>query len=92
MTTIDFWSDRQPRAEGRAVQCNIDARGRAVRRKGCILCLILGMVSFGAAFSGVPRGPFLGISAFLISAGLFQLYESRKGWCALRAMGVKTRV
>ena len=74
------------------MQCNIDARGRAVRRKGGILCLVLGMVLFGAAFSGVPRGPFLGIGTFLILAGLFQLYESRKGWCALRAMGVKTPV
>ena len=72
------------------MQCNIDARGRAVRRNGGILCLVLGALAFGAAFTGVPRGPFLGISAFLIVAGLFQLFESRKGWCALRAMGVKT--
>ena len=72
--------------------CNIDARGRAIRRNGGILCLALGAISLGAAFSGAPWGPLLGLGAFLTLAGLFQIFESRKGWCALRAMGVKTPV
>lgn len=74
------------------MQCNIDARGRAVRRNGGILCLVLGALSTGAAFSGLPRGPLLGVGIFLILAGLFQLFESWKGWCAARAMGFKTPV
>jgi len=74
------------------VQCNIDARGRTIRRNGGILCLVLGALSLGGAFSGASRGLLLGLGTCLILAGLFQLFESRKGWCALRAMGVKTPV
>ena len=74
------------------MQCNIDARGRAVRRNGGIFCLVLGALTLGVTFLGLPRGPFLCVGVFLVLAGLFQLYESRKGWCALRAMGIKTPV
>ncbi len=74
------------------MQCNIDARGRTVRRRGGLLCLVLGTFAVVAAFSGAPRWPSLGVAVFLVLSGLFQLYESRKGWCALRAMGIKTRV
>ncbi len=74
------------------MQCNIDARGRTVRRNGGILCLVLGAISVGAAFAGLPRGPFLGIGGFLVVAGAFQLFEARKGWCVARAMGFKTPV
>lgn len=74
------------------MQCNIDARGRAVRRNGGLLCLVLGALSAGAAFAGAPRGPSLAVGGFLALAGLFQLFESRKGWCVVRAMGFKTSV
>jgi hypothetical protein len=74
------------------VQCNIDARGRAVRRNGGILCLALGLLSSGAAVSGAPRRAFLGLGVFLILSGLFQLFEARKGWCVARAMGFKTSI
>ena len=74
------------------MQCNIDARGRAVRRRGGLLCLALGAVALAAAVLGAHRWPSLGIGAFLALAGLFQLFEARKGWCVVRAMGFKTPV
>ena len=74
------------------VQCNIDQKGRSVRRNGGLLCLALGAASLGAAYSGVSRRLFLGAGVCLVLAGLFQLYESRKGWCVIRALGIKTPV
>lgn len=74
------------------MQCNIDAKGRAVRRNGGIVCLVLGAVCLGAAYAGVSRRAFVGAGLGLIAAGLFQLFEARKGWCAVRAMGIKTPV
>ena len=74
------------------MHCNIDQRGRNLRRNGGILCLVLGAASFGVAYSGVTRGVFLGVGACLILGGLFQLFEARKGWCAFRAMGIDTPV
>ena len=73
------------------MQCNIDQRGRAIRRNGGILCLVLAAASFVAAYSGVARGVFLSLGAGLILGGLFQLFEARMGWCAVRAMGFNTR-
>ena len=73
------------------MQCNIDQRGREVRRNGGILCLVLAAMSLGAAYSGVARGVFLSLGAGLILGGLFQLFEARMGWCAVRAMGFHTR-
>lgn len=74
------------------MQCNIDAKGRAVRMRGGIVCLVLGLVACGAAVLGAPRWPSVTIGVVLAAAGLFQVFESRKGWCALRAMGVKTPI
>lgn len=74
-------------------ECNIDARGKAVRFK-------LGML-------GVVTGVFLAISLLLVGAGLnalwllplgaiaggaFALFEARTGWCVVRAMGFRTPI
>ena len=61
-------------------------------KRGGLVCLVLAALSAGAAFAGAPRGPSLAIGGFLAVAGLFQLFESRKGWCVARAMGFKTPV
>ncbi len=71
--------------------CNIDAKGRAMRRAGGILCCVLGVLLLGLAFAVHGfRWLLIGLGLILVAAGVFQFYESRKGWCALRAMGVKT--
>jgi len=72
--------------------CNIDARGRAVRRVGGLAALVLGVALVGVW--AVPRG---GVCAWvgscgLVAIGVFCVFEAWAGWCALRAMGVKTKV
>jgi hypothetical protein len=74
------------------MQCSIDARGRAVRRNGGIACCLLGAASVGLALWGFYRTLLRIAGIALIVAGLFQLFEARKGWCAIRAMGFKTPV
>lgn len=65
--------------------CNIDRKGRVIR-------LVLGLITLGCAAAlwlGAGEGWKWGALA-LVGLGLFTLYEAVRGWCALRAMGVKT--
>ncbi len=57
------------------MQCNIDARGKAVR-------LLFGG---GATWSVIA-----GLST--IAGGAFMIFEGASGWCAVRAMGFKTKL
>ncbi len=60
---------------------NIDSKGRATRGGIGVLCLL----------AAGCLAPVNGIFAVIFAvAGLFCLYEARKGWCALRACGIKT--
>jgi uncharacterized membrane protein len=75
------------------MNCNIDGKGRKVRAIGGICCLIVGGGFLLSAL--VWRSLLLPLAitgAFVVLAGAFQIFESRKGWCALRAMGIKTRL
>jgi uncharacterized membrane protein HdeD (DUF308 family) len=73
------------------MQCNIDQRGRRVRLVYGILNLVLGVVLALAAAMG--QSPWLWLfAAVLLAGGAFAIYESRKGWCVVRAMGFKTPV
>lgn len=74
------------------MQCNIDSKGKAVR-------LIWGMLMLAAAAAlavlillEVVGGPWWlwAVVGGLGLMGLLGIYESRKGWCAVRAMGFKT--
>ena len=74
------------------MQCNIDQTGRRVRLIWGVLCL--------AAAAGVGLAGWLGwltgwwvwvLVAVLVGFGVFGFYEARKGWCAVRAMGIKTK-
>ena len=75
-----------------AFTCNIDSRGKSLR-------LIMGIVF---AFDGLTllvlwamrTGSHVAwvTSIFMILAGAFMIFEGRMGWCALRAMGMKTRI
>jgi hypothetical protein len=72
--------------------CNIDARGRAVRRTGGFAVLVVGLALLGVW--AVPTGgvcAWMG-SCTLVLIGAFCVFEAWTGWCALRAMGVKTRL
>jgi hypothetical protein len=74
------------------LSCNIDRQGRRVRRLGGLVMLLIGAVLL--AVWAVPAGgacAWTG-SVVLLAAGAFCVFESQTGWCAVRAMGFKTRV
>ncbi|MFN3167456.1 MAG: hypothetical protein ACE37H_10375 [Phycisphaeraceae bacterium] len=74
------------------MQCNIDAKGKAVR-------LIYGLLMLALA-AGLALLMLLGVFSawwlWLVALGLalmgaFGVFEARAGWCAVRAMGIKTK-
>lgn len=74
------------------MQCNIDSRGRAYR-------LVMGfvLVALGAWLTAAWAWPSGQVIAWLVSIacllpGLFGIVEGWAGWCAIRAMGFRTRV
>ncbi|MDX1682953.1 MAG: hypothetical protein R3336_07535, partial [Phycisphaeraceae bacterium] len=72
-------------------QCNIQARGRAVRLISGLLTLAVAVTLTGLAFFGVIEGTWVWWLAGLLAAGGgFQVYEGWAGWCVVRAMGFST--
>ena len=62
---------------------NIDNPGRLVRGLGALVLLV------GAGFGfTVSVWPGLG----LLAAGIFVGFEALRGWCVMRACGIKTRL
>ena len=75
-----------------ALACNIDAKGKAVRlRMGLVLAFVGALCALVWA---IPSGTVLAwtVSIVLLVSSAFAIFEARAGWCALRAMGFKTRV
>jgi hypothetical protein len=73
------------------MHCNIDPRGRRLRMISGIFCCAAAGVLVVLAF--VLAHGFWGLllgGAALLAGGLFQIFEARKGWCAVRALGIKT--
>lgn len=62
---------------------NIDNRGRLVRGIGALALLV------GAGF-GFNVSWWLG--GLLLASALFVAFEALRGWCALRACGIKTKL
>ncbi len=62
---------------------NIDNKGRLVRGFGA-LALVVG-AGFGSMLS-----VWLGL--VLLAAGVFLAFEALRGWCALRACGIRTKL
>jgi hypothetical protein len=72
----------QPRGR-RFFAPNISGRGRALRGLGAAALLVGGWFASGVSvWFGVP----------LVLMGAFVLFEAVRGWCALRACGIKTRL
>ena len=72
------------------IQCNIDAKGRLIRLVYGVALVLLGV---GLVFAWALRaGGALAwvVSVVAILGGALAIFESRKGWCAIRAMGLKT--
>ena len=62
---------------------NIDNKGRFVRGLGALALLV------GAGF-GFRLSVWLGW--VLLASGLFVAFEAFRGWCALRACGIRTKL
>ncbi|MAT49300.1 MAG: hypothetical protein CMA27_05665 [Euryarchaeota archaeon] len=86
-----------------ALECNIDARGKAARIKLGTFVVVLGIIltistlfNFPPMFwDSLPESPIpvnwalIGCTFF---TGFFTIWEGRKGWCIVRAMGFKTKI
>ncbi|HJM54720.1 MAG TPA: hypothetical protein QGI72_00580 [Poseidonia sp.] len=72
-------------------ECNIGAKGKAVRLIGGLASLITGLVVAGLLATETLA---LGIGwmsvACLTLGGAFAIYEARAGWCIVRAIGIRT--
>ena len=62
---------------------NIDNKGRLIRGVGALLLLV------GAGF-GFMSSVWLGVP--LLVSGVFVAFEALRGWCALRACGIRTKL
>jgi hypothetical protein len=62
---------------------NITNTGRVVRGLVAVGLLIAAGFGFGVS-------PWLGVA--LTISGVFVLFEALRGWCVLRACGIKTRL
>jgi hypothetical protein len=60
---------------------NIDRNGRWARGGFGLICLL-------AAACLVPQSRWL--AGVFLCVGLFTLFEAARGWCAVRACGIKT--
>ena len=75
------------------MQCNIGAKGKAVRLKLGLkalgVALILTVVILVGLLESVYWWYVTGGIAFV---GAFTIFEARAGWCIVRAMGFKTPI
>ena len=75
------------------MQCNIDARGKAVRLAiGGVIALAGALLIALHVFDVLPQAWALlpGIAGVVL--GGLAIFEGWAGWCAVRAMGFRTRV
>jgi hypothetical protein len=67
---------------GKLFQRNIDNKGRLIRGIGGLILAVGGVIIGQFVF-------WVGVG-MILSAG-FVLFEAVRGWCALRACGIRTR-
>ena len=75
-----------------ALVCNIDRRGRSARYRIGFVLLALGVAAYalGSRFVSNPWPALL--AGPLVLGGSFSLFEANRGWCAVRALGFKTKL
>jgi hypothetical protein len=75
------------------VHCNIDAKGKAVRlMMGVLLASTGALIVVLSLFELLYGQAWIYIALALMAIGAFCIVEGWAGWCALRAMGIRTRV
>ena len=68
---------------------NIETAGRIARAVTGLLCLAGGVACWWAGWPATAGRRWVAL-VLLVVAGLFQLYEAKKGWCVARACGLRT--
>ena len=71
--------------------CNIDHRGRKARLVTGAIVDVCGSAGIIAGVLRDSTGIFI-IGILLFMAGSFMIFEGARGWFALRALGIKTRL
>ena len=75
------------------MQCNIDQKGRLARLYTGIIAIVFGIaLALLTYLSIVPAALGWFAVAGSIFGGAFAIFEARKGWCVVRAIGIKTPI
>ena len=75
-----------------ALECNIDAAGKAARLRVGILACAGGLLLAVITAVGIAPSVLWWGALGSIVGGSFAVWEARAGWCIVRAMGFKTPV
>ncbi len=75
------------------MQCNIGAKGKAVRLKLGLKALALALVFSVLILTGLLESVYWWyVTGAIAFTGAFAIFEARAGWCIVRAMGFKTPI
>ena len=73
------------------MECNINQKGRLARLYTGIIAIIFGIaLALLTLLSVIPATLGWLAVAGSIFGGAFAIFEARKGWCVVRAVGIKT--
>tara|TARA_Y100001954_G_scaffold85117_1_gene93346 strand:+ start:339 stop:566 length:228 start_codon:yes stop_codon:yes gene_type:complete len=73
------------------MECNISHKGRLARLYTGIVAIVFGLVlALLTTLSVLPTTLGWIVVAGSIFGGAFAIFEARKGWCIVRAIGFKT--
>jgi hypothetical protein len=73
------------------MQCNIDDRGRSARRWTGVACAVVAALLLALAALWWHAGLAITAGGFAAGAALC-FWQAHKGYCVVRAMGIKTPV
>ena len=77
--------------QGKLMECNIDQKGRLARLYTGIIAIVFGIaLALFTYFSVIPATLGWMAVAGSVFGGAFAIFEARKGWCIVRAIGIKT--
>tara|TARA_B100000925_G_scaffold278095_1_gene246637 strand:+ start:509 stop:823 length:315 start_codon:yes stop_codon:yes gene_type:complete len=75
----------------KSMECNIDQKGRLARLYTGIAAIVFGIaLALLTYLSVIPATLGWLAVAGSIFGGAFAIFEARKGWCIVRAVGIKT--
>lgn len=75
------------------MQCNINAKGKAVRLVSGLLFVLIAAVLAVLVLAGVlVSGGWWVVVVAAMGGGVFMIFEGWSGWCVVRAMGLKTPI